>query len=448
MTDTAGGDALKSRIDAVRAAPTGLPRAALFSVGASVVFNLCRFGAVVLLAKFAGPQWVGAFDFASVAVAAPIVMFLALELRAAYVADAHNEFPFGAYRALRRIGLVAAAILVCAALALRPLPDAPAGALAFMLAIGLGRVTLNSSELYYADYQRRERLDRLATANLLRGIAMLAPFAILLPIAASANAGDSRAIGRSATLAATVCAVGWIAVWLLYDRRWTSRRHAQDAAWTWSQVLRLAWRALPLGCVILMIHLCDSVPRWVMAGSGASADALGYFGAMRVVTLGVGLVMIQIATAAGNRLVVYFHADRSAFLRLAGRLLAIALALGVTMIAVAWALGEWFLGAAFSPEYAERSHDFIVLVAAQSVSLLATVLGFMTTQIGRFWIQVPVQAGILAATTLAALWFVPSDPVGGAALTAVTRSVVHVALYACVVAATLRATSPAPHRSL
>lgn len=437
-------EALRERVGQLRGRPTPLARGAALAILGSGAFNLCRFAVVVLLARCATPELVGAFDFASVALAAPLVLFLGLELRAVFVADARDEFPFGAYRALRRITLLAAAVIFCAVLVSGTAPVSTDAVLLFMLTVGLGRILLNGQELYLGCYQRHERLDRLAVSNVLRGAVMLAPFAVLMPLAAGR---DERTVLTAATAAAGLCAAGWVAVWLLYDRHWAQRHARLEGAWTWWQAARLAWQALPLGVVILIINLCDSVPRWIIRATPQGESDLGFFAALKVIALGVGLVMMQIAIAGGNRLVVYYHTDRRGFLRVAGKLVLVALALGLAMIGGAWLAGEWFLETVYAPEYARHFPEFQILIAAQAIALLATVFGFLTTQMRRFWVQVPIQLAVLAATTAAAVWLIPSDPVRGGAWTALVRSGVQTGLYLACVLLLIRLGHPAESRS-
>ncbi|MEP0846455.1 MAG: hypothetical protein HRF50_06485 [Phycisphaerae bacterium] len=450
MTGTAPGDRLEERAGRLQAAPRSLLHSAVYTVAGSGAFNLCRWLVVVLLVRYTSPDAVGWFDLAGVAIAAPIVLFFGLELRAAYVSDGRDEFPFGAYRALRRLGTGLAAAVTAGVILTAPLGATLTPLMILMLATGLGRALLNGQELYLGYYQRREALGRLAWSNVLRGVVMVIPFATILPLVhVLYRDGPSAktALLWAAAAAAIIQDLGWLAVWLLYDRRWTERQPELDRSWTWRQMTALAWQTLPLGVVMLLINLCDSVPRWFIRASHGGATDLGYFAALKVISLGIGLFMMQVAIAGANRIVVFYHTDLSAFRRTAAALLLIAAGLGGGILAAAALFGRWFLETAYGPEYARNQADFVILIAAQAVSLLATVFGFLITQMRRFWIQVPIQIAVLAATTISAAVLVPDEPVRGGAWTALVRATVQSGLFLLCVLAALGGRDPQPGAS-
>jgi O-antigen/teichoic acid export membrane protein len=414
-----------------------LKKNAFFAVLGNGVLNLCNLAVVALLAKFATPELPGTFTYASIALAAPVVLFCGLQLRPAYVADAGGEFPFGTYRVLRRVGLGLAALVLLAAVLWITRSEADRGLAWLMLAVCAGRVVLQAPEVYWGRYQRRERLDLLAWSNVLRGVLMLAPFAVVfiaLPLAGTRAPGplDPQRCNQIAAAAASCYVIGWIAVWWFFDRRRVLRDPDIDLGWSWPAVWKLARQTLPLGLVLLLINLCETVTQWFIKNA-AGADAwaeLGYFGALRVITLVGMFLVVQVSTAAGNRLAHSFQRDLPAFLRLTSRLVGLTLGLGVGLVVLTWLFGEWFLRVVYTPAYARYYPEFLILVIAQAVVLLATVSGAVTTHMRQFWIQVPLQVVVLLATTVAAIVLIgPADPVRGGAWTMLVRSITQAVLY-------------------
>jgi O-antigen/teichoic acid export membrane protein len=151
---------------------------------------------------------------------------------------------------------------------------------------------------------------------------------------------------------------------------------------------------------------------------------------MRYITLGATFLIVQVSTAAGNRLATYYQRDLRSFVRLAAKLTGVAIALGGAILVATWLFGEWLLRVIYTAEYAAHYTDFLVLVLAQAVMLLAAVFGFATTHMRQFWIQVPVQMGVLGITALAAMALVqPENPVRGGAWTMLVRSGTQAVLY-------------------
>lgn len=404
----------------------------LYAVGGMGSYSLCQLAVTALLAKFASARAVGDYAF-GLAVSSPVVLFFSLELRGAFVADVRGEFSFATYRRLRR--LAAATCAACLALVVigQALRRPDASALVVLAATCAAKIAWQLAELDWGVFQRRERLDHVALATTLRGLILLAPFAVLLPIAAHVRADAESA----AALAAVIWAAGWWLLWPIFERR---RAAVPEAAVPPSpdSVRRLARQTLPLGVVATIVNLCDSLPRMLIAAQPHGREALGYYAALAYIALAGNLVAIQASNAAANRISSFYWNDFPALRRLLARLLGAALLMGISLAAAAGLLGEWLLRVLYRPEYAAHHAEFMIIVVAQCLTLLTNVLGVTATQMRLFLAQAWMQALTLAATLTAALAWIPDDPLRGAALTALTRSVVQFLLYAGCVAAGLR----------
>jgi len=184
------------------------------------------------------------------------------------------------------------------------------------------------------------------------------------------------------------------------------------------------------------------VPAWFINRQHGLTD-VGYYGALRVITLGAGFLIVQLGNAAGNRLAITYRTDLSRFVRLAVRLTLVAGAIGGWIVVVTWFWGEPFLQLVYPDNYAAHHLEFFILVVAQAIFLLGSIFGSVTTPMRRFWVQVPVQLTILLVTTVASYLLIPGDPVRGAAWTAVARAIAQAVLYlGCVVAGVRAARLP------
>jgi O-antigen/teichoic acid export membrane protein len=385
---------------------------------------------LVLLAKLAGPEIQGQY-FLGVALATPIVLFCGLELRGALVADAGNQFTYGTYRALRSRTLTVAGLVLTVVLWWQARTEHRPAYLLILAGVFAVRIVWSWADIGWGVFQRRERLDLLAASAMLRGGALLVPFAILLPLWAW------RAPGRLADAAAggaLLGALGAAAAMWWFDRPRVVSPRFGDWSWTKGGVWALARQTFPLGVVALIVNLCDSYPRLLIEKLPEGRPQLGYFGALAYITLAGNLVILQAGAAAANRLALYYQRDRQAFLRLGGALTGLALAIGGGVLLAAWFFGAWVLRVLYTPEYARFELEFRIIVGAHCLALLTNVFGIATTQMRLFWVQVPVQVATLAATVIAAnMLIIPASPVRGAAYTALVRAVVQLVLYtACV----------------
>ncbi|MGH6919663.1 MAG: lipopolysaccharide biosynthesis protein, partial [Geminicoccaceae bacterium] len=129
--------------------------AAIMGAG-QIVYVLCQWGILIIVARSGGPETVGRFALA-LAITAPVMLLSNLALRAALVTDVRGEHPLGRYLALRlasaAIGL---AVVVGLALGFE-------GEVALLIVVvGLAKSSESLSDVLYGIAQRHERFDLIA----------------------------------------------------------------------------------------------------------------------------------------------------------------------------------------------------------------------------------------------------------------------------------------------
>ena len=405
----------------------------VYAVGGMGLFQACQFGMIVLLAKLTPAEVLGQVQY-SLAVATPIILFFSLELRGALLADAAGEFSFATYQRLRYLtGGIAGTILLAFAIWEYAHERNLAYALIFVGMTG-AKLVLSFAEVIWGLFQKRERLDLMAASAALRGAALLVAFLALVPAARwleqrGTISAEQLAFGPAAAIWLYVGAS--LAILLSFDRRHLHRRKINNAPATWNAIWRLARHTFPLGLVLLMLHLCNSIPPLAIEAEPGGKAALGHFGALATVTIAGNLAIFQAANAAANRISAFYQTDLRAFLRLAGALLGLAALLAGALLAIALPFGQPLLRILFRADYAAYYPEFCIIVGAQCIALFTNVLGVLVTQMRLFWVQVPAQVIILAGTFIAAMWLVPGadNLVRAGAWTVMVRSVIHVTLY-------------------
>lgn len=419
-------------------APEGLGSRSLrrnmfFAVTGMGVFQACQFGVIVLLAKFSPTEVLGQVQY-SLAVATPIILFLSLELRGALIADAGSEFTFGTYRALRQQTSAVATVLLLGGTIWEYATNRNLAFALIFAGMCATRVVLALAEISWGLFQKRERVDLMAASASMRGVSLIIPFGVALPVYWLMNQRGWIAVEQLAfapVIAIGVYLVASVSILLFFDRKLAARRVQGDVAWTWADVGRLAKRTFPLGLTLLVLHLCNSIPQLAIEWGPGGKTALGHFGALATVTIAGNLFIFQAANAAANRVAAYYVSDFGAFLRLAGKLLAMAVGIGVLILAVALPLAPWLLRILYRAEYAVYADEFRIIVAAQCLALLTNVFGVLVTQMRLFWLQVPAQVLVLIVTLTAALLLIPGadNAVRAGAWTITIRSIVHAGLY-------------------
>jgi O-antigen/teichoic acid export membrane protein len=408
-------------------------------------FNACRLIAVpILLAKFTSDAILGQYE-TGMALAAPFILLCSLELRSVLVSDTAGRFALQTYEALRSASLAIAALGVLVLITLTTGVGASFSMAAVLLGACALRLVYQYAELYWGVYQKRERLDRLAISNALRGAAMIAAFGIAVPLVASLVRGQGHPAERladGAAIAVWITVAGWALIAWFLDRRRARQESTGSGRPTGTDVLALAKLALPLGIVAALISLCENVPRWFIRADAEGLRALGQFAAVAYIPMAAHFVVLQIALAASNRLAQRFRDDRGGFLRLGFALIGVSLVLGAGVFLTVWLIGPAILRVAYRPEYEAHYAAFLVLVAGQCVILPASVLGYILTQMRIFWSQVLIHCLVLAGTVGVAWRLIPDEPIAGGARTMLIRAAIQTVLYAVCFAAAMHLRPP------
>lgn len=410
----------------------------LYAVAGTVVFNSGRFVALVLISKFASPEILGKFNW-SLSTTAPVVLFFMLCLRSVHISDSTNLYAFGTFRVARY------ACMILAAVVLLPVPlwkcwnrPDPVFVLIF-LGVGAGKVIDALGEIHWGLYQKEERMDLVALVSGIRGLLMMVAFLLGPPVVwyliYERGVLPEDSLGYGTAGAVILTAVCWALVVWRMDARYGRRMRHYDTVWRWADVRTLIVRALPLGIVILLMTLTVAIPRWVIEATYEDEGFyyLGFFAALTYVVVAGNLITTQLGHTASNRLAQSFRDSLRRFLVLLVKLEALACAVGIGMLLVAYFFGQWLLRVVYRPEYAAYHSEFMIIVVAQCVMLVSSILGFATTQMRVFWFQAFLWTLLCGVAWGVSVWLVPADPIRGGAYTMLVVALVQLGAYAVAV---------------
>lgn len=384
------------------------------------IYSGCQWGVLIVLAKIGSAELVGLYAL-GVAVSMPIFVFASLRLEYVHVTDARCDYRFADYLKVR-IATSALALPVLIAVVL--IAGYSWEKTAIILTVGASQGIMAVREMFLARMRKAERLDRQALSHVVLGIGGLCVFA--------------AALWATRQLLAAVAALAAVrlSVMLLLDAPNAARMHlidpeplgrtdalpasdAVDYAADKSgggvmRLLRLVWLAVPLGVVGVMVALTESIPRYLVEHYMDEA-ALGYFAAIASIPM-IGYVVTEAAAqSASPRLARYYISNRPAYVALAFKLVALALALGLSGVSAAWLLGPWLLGLLFTPEYAPYASLFVWLMIVGGLWYLWGFCEVCLTAARYFRTQIPVNVAVMLTVLAAGLVLVPRYGMPGAA---------------------------------
>lgn len=381
----------------------------LWTVAGNFGFAACQWLILVMLAKLGSPQLVGQFALA-LGLTAPIMLLANLNLRAVQSTDLRDDYRFVDYFRLR-LGTTVLALGVC--LATSVIAQFSLSTALVIGLVALAKAVESMSDVFYGLLQKQEQMERIAKSMVSRGIAALLAMTIIV-----------WATGNLAWAAGSMV-LTWLAVLMVYDIRAPlgagqafAPRHELLYGWrprNLRPLLPLAWLALPLGLVQMLISLNTNVPRFFIQAV-AGEHELGIYSAIAYVTVAGSTFVVAVGQAVSPRLArLYAHGDRAGFVRFLQQLTALFALYGALAVALAVVVGKPLLTLLYTPEYASAAPLLVILTLGFGIGAIVSVFGFGITAARRFRAQVPLVALAVLIATIASAILIPRFGVMGAA---------------------------------
>jgi O-antigen/teichoic acid export membrane protein len=373
----------------------------------NAAFAASQWAVLSIIARLGSAEMLGEYALA-LAIVTPVAMFSHLNLRAVLATDMERRHPFGDYLVVR-VTTVALGLLAVAVIALAGGYAWPVAAV--IVAAGMLLSADNLSDIYYAVMQRRDRMDQIARSTAARGVASVVALGVVLWLT------------HNLLAAVAAQAAGRFAVLLAYDRPVGSAGESMATSGARIQAGIVAV-ALPLGIVLMLLSLAQSLPRYAVESYLGTA-ALGAFAAPASLMAVGGTVLNALGQAATPRLARYFsQGDAPRFRRLAWQLAGVSALLGAAGVGVAIVLGRFALGLLYGPAYAAYAGLLVWLMASALIGYIGGALGYVITSARAFTAQAPLFAAVAASAWIVSWLLVPRLGLKGAAVALGAQSLV------------------------
>lgn len=377
----------------------------------NAVYAGCQWAMLVVLTKMVSPALVGRFAL-GLAVTAPVIMFLNLQLRAVLATDARRDYRFSDYITTRLL-TSGAAILVITGIALGS--KRSIDTILVILTIGVAKVFESISDVFYGLFQQYERMDRVATSMVIKGLFSL--FTLWAGVR----------LTHSVFWGSVGLAAAWGLILIIYDIpngiRILGNRDQRAVGtalirptWEWRTLWELIRMSLPLGFVMMLVSLNANIPRYFIESS-LGERALGIFASFAYIyTIGYMFVS-SIENSVSPRLAVHYaNHNRKKFQSLLIKLIITGVAFCVVLILTAALAGQMILTVLYRPEYAQENLAFVWLMAAAGLGVVAAFIRCAMVAARYFAIQMPLWILVTGMTTLSCYLLVPSHGLCGAAI--------------------------------
>jgi O-antigen/teichoic acid export membrane protein len=397
---------------------------------AEVTRMICWWGVLIVIGKLIGVEAVGLFGL-SMALTAPIMLFMNLGLRSALATDVADRFPFHFYSSLRLVTSGGFAVITLGlAMGLGYAGDE----LTVIAIFGVYRIIRAQSDIYFGLFQKNLRLDLMARSILIRS-----PLTVVFVTIGITTTG--RLIeGLYGMVFAELL------VFLFYDRKrlrlflaqesgdgMAATRHdgyLRELVSTFAQKKRalgsLAVQAFPLGLAGLLGSLQLNLPRLVVEDM-LGLVALGYFTAISAFYGSITRVINTLGHSAVPRLALdYRDGKRREYLVLLGIMAFAACIVGLTATIVAFTFGGELLSFLFTDDYAAYGTIFGLVMIAAWFRLMANLWQSGIVASRRFWLSGSVHLLVTIVTAVTAPLLIREYALTGAAWSLIVASGVHV----------------------
>jgi len=388
----------------------------------NVTYAASLWGVLVILTKLGSPEMVGRFSLGS-AIATPLIMFVGLQFKSVFVTDADDQHSFRDYLGIR-LFLLPLTVLVIAVIGLVGYTQAQALAITvFACARSIEAI----SDLYYGLFQKNERMDLMARSLLIKGPASLILFGVVFWL-------TGNLVGALAGMG-----VGWALALVLFDIPWGRRIAAQTGIGSirprlsWPTFREIVWLSFPLGVVMLLLQLRNTIPRTVLEAEFGEGP-LGIFSALSYLVIAGSTVALALSQSSIARLSRYYAADDGPrFRATVWKLVLLGSGLCVGGVLVAVLFGRPLLNLIYTAEFAEHSELFVVIMAAGGLVYIGNLLGAPATAMRAFRSQMVIMLFNAAFMLGLALWLIPRHGMMGAAWTMMGGAVWVVVAYGALI---------------
>jgi O-antigen/teichoic acid export membrane protein len=430
IAHTYAGDAAGTAAPApspVRIIPASIPANVAWTASSNVAYALCQWGMLVAFARLGTPEGLGQFAFA-LAISAPVMMFLQLQLRTVQVTDTRARFDFADYLTLRAASSLAGLAIVVAIAAAMGI--GPSGIVVAAIVAGV-KMLDGLADVLYGAWQKLERLEVPSALLMINGAVSLAALTLALWAGASV---EGAVIGSLAGSIAALIAAAWLTrtrLGLIFTPDVGVRRRIGE----------IARVALPLGVVMALISLTSNIPRYFIQALLGERE-LGIFAALTYVTA-AGMTIVS---AVGNSLTPamardFDRGDVRAFARRFWLLASAAAGIGISGFLAAVVFARPLLQIAYGEEYARSAGVFVHAMALGTVTYLAGAVGFAMSAARCFRSQAPMFVLVVATIFAASAAWIPSSGLHGALSALMAGAAVQLALGAALLGPAIRRAS-------
>ncbi|MEF8713937.1 MAG: oligosaccharide flippase family protein [Accumulibacter sp.] len=373
-----------------------------WSLVGNIVYALCQWLMLIIIARLGNARDVGVYSLA-LAISAPVMLFLGMNLRVAIATDQKRQFDLQDYFILRVCSSTAALVIISFVAFF--LYRTETYVLIAIIMVSLMKLVESLSDVCYGFFQQQERNDLISRSLILRGVSTVL---LLLP------AYDY--LGSLTESLGVVLSV-WLAILVVFDARNLRDLSVAgtDPPIRSAQCLGLLKVVFPLGFVALLDSLTPNITRYAVEYF-FGLEKLGYFSAIAYLMVAGGTVAGALGNAATPRMARHFaNNEWSEFCRVGLMAVLLGSGVGVCGLIVSVFYGEQLLGFIYGEPYIAYQPCLVIVMLASILWYAAGLTGCMLNAARRFGHQLLANWLAISAVCIAVAGFGSKGGINGIA---------------------------------
>jgi len=365
------------------------------------IYAATQWGILIVLVKLGNPQVVGQYGYA-LAITAPAVALLNMDLRSLLASDIKDNFSFQEYLSTR---MVTICFFLIVTLIIIIVSSFSTKLSLVILCVAMAKAIENISDLLFGFFQKNEKMRIIATSEILKGIFSLIGVTIVYSLT------------KSLIISLCCVVVSRSVVLYFYDRKQvTAMLCDKKIFFSFDTIVikRIIVMALPVGVSSLIISFGTNFPRYLIEHY-YSEEILGYFVALFYFIAAGDVLFLALRQSTIHRLADYYRINTRKFLLLLIQTILIALTIGAIVIIFLFFFSEKLITIIYDENYVKYSDVLIWLMLAGTARY---IFGFIFSAL-IVMRSIRMQMVIICVSTVlgitAAWFFIPNFGLVGAA---------------------------------
>jgi O-antigen/teichoic acid export membrane protein len=367
----------------------------------NVVYAASQWGIISIMAKIGTINMVGIYTL-GLAVTAPIFMFTNLQLRAIIATDAKGQNSFGDYLALRLLMTLVALLTVGASSFY--IGDSNETIFVVLL-LGIAKGVESISDVIYGVFQQKDRMDLIAQSMIFKGILSVVSLMIVLVST------------KNIILVTLTIMLSWVFVLLIFDIRTIRNYVTVKPIFNKKVLYSLLKLSIPLGFVMMLISLNDSIPKYFIK-EFLGVEMLGFYSSIAYLVIAGNTVVGALGQASVSKLSKYYSSnDMLSFFKTLNRLLLFTFIISLLGILVSLLIGEELLVLLYNESFSSYHLILLLIMLGALFLYLSSILGYGITAARKFKIQPILFIFVIVVNAISCIILIPSNSINGAAYT-------------------------------